>query len=469
MRTVSISEFFQVSREEDEVTAPVEETVVEETSTTPAEAPVEDTPDTSVAFDTTGGEPTELPAEDVAEVTEELAETTAETTETMEEQAEVADVHQELSEEVPVMEAKLENPETITPQDAMLATESLKYKLKRLNIPLNNSRALAGLTAESVMHSPAEVFQIALEDEKTLLEKTGDALKKVWEWIKKQFSKIWEFVKRLFGNTKAKLRKLKEDLKGSEYKKGTVNKDEVSKLFDKYTVFSYTGSDFNADRIISGNVYAMTTIRGFVQKFATASNTESKDEVMKGVVEFIQKLDGMPTPDGVKEALSKANNKDYQYKAIGWYSANKATVIFINPNTDGDALDVHYESIDIPKSNKDLFGGKEVTGSDAIKTIDVMLTAYENGEKFMEETNKVLQKTPVVKPNENSGKIKTYIANKLINRAVMGAARDGMSCIEAGGKLAFLLGNSVLKQGKDVQPEPGQNAPQIENKKQDKK
>lgn len=468
MRTVSISEFYAISKEDEEV-APVEETAVEETPAAPVETPAEDTVDTSVAFDTTGGEPTELPAEDVAEVTEDLAETTAETTETVEEQAEIADVHQELSEEVPVMEAKLENPETITPQDAMLATESLKYKLKRLNIPLNNSRALAGLTAESVVHSPAEVFQIALEDEKTLLEKTGDALKRAWEWLKKQFSKIWEFVKRLFGNTKAKLRKLKEDLKGNEYKKGEVSKEETSKLFDKYTVFSYTDDKFNADRIISGNAFAMTAISEFAFKFARADDNSSKDGIMKSVIEFIQKLDQMPTPDGVKEVLNKANNKDYQYKAIGWYSANKATIIFINPNTDRDELDVKFEAIDIPKSDKDLFGGKEFTGSDAIKAIDIMLKAYENGEKFMEETNKTLQKTPIVKSEHPAGRIIFYIMNKIINRAIMGVTRDGMTCIEAGGKLAYLVGSSVLKQGKDVQPEAGSNAPQIENKKQEKK
>ena len=126
----------------------------------------------------------------------------------------IIDVNNELKEEIPVLEQKLNNPSTITDKDVMLATESLKYKLKRLNIPLNNSRALTSVSIESINNNPSVLFSLALEDDKSLLQKTGESIGKMWEWIKKQISKIWEFIKRLFGNIEARAKKMMQQLNG---------------------------------------------------------------------------------------------------------------------------------------------------------------------------------------------------------------------------------------------------------------
>lgn len=126
----------------------------------------------------------------------------------------IIEVNNELKDEIPVLEKKLENPSAITDKDAMLATESLKYKLKRLNIPLNNSKALSNVSIESINNNPSMLFNLALEDDKSLLQKTGDAISKMWEWIKKQIGKIWDFIKRLFGNVEAKAKKMLQELNG---------------------------------------------------------------------------------------------------------------------------------------------------------------------------------------------------------------------------------------------------------------
>lgn len=216
MKTLSISEYFKVSKESDECGVKVKVEEKPDTSLSPKPHAVMDKteseleinkpnkkpldgqdlePNLDIEFNTTedkiktgapleGGD--EVDIEKVCQESDSLANHIAT-------KMEFLDTIQEemiaLESEIPLQLQLLSNPEKVTHSDAMLAAESLKNKLKLLKIPAKNSKALNVITCESLHQHPASDLLITVEDEKTLLQKLKDTILKVYKWIKDMIMK----------------------------------------------------------------------------------------------------------------------------------------------------------------------------------------------------------------------------------------------------------------------------------------
>ena len=216
MKTVSIAEYFQVANENDECSVNVKVEEKPDTSLNPKPHAVMDKtekelaanepnkkpldgqelePNLDLEFNTAEdtiktGKPLEGGDEvNIEEVCQESDRMAKDLTERFNYLSKMEEERIALESEIPLQLAMLQAPEKITHGDVMLATESLKYKLKLLNIPPKNSKALNVITCESMNEYPATDLMITVEDEQTLLGKIKEAIIKVYNYIKNMIMK----------------------------------------------------------------------------------------------------------------------------------------------------------------------------------------------------------------------------------------------------------------------------------------
>lgn len=230
MKTVSIAEYYQMSKENDECSinvkveekpdtslnpkphAVMDKTEKELDANEPSKKPLDGQelePNLDLEFNTADepvktGKPLEGGDEvKIEEVCQESNSMARELAERFDYLGKMEDERIALESEIPLQLELLKSPEKITHGDVMLATESLKYKLKLLGIPPKNSKALNVITYESMNTYPATDLMITVEDEKTLLQKLKDAILKVYNWIKDMIMKGINYIAgikdRIFG------------------------------------------------------------------------------------------------------------------------------------------------------------------------------------------------------------------------------------------------------------------------------
>lgn len=452
---MTISEYVKlakgsVSKEDDEVV--VEPTATDtvtdtESSTieTPAKstAPVEEVDvTTQVEFDTTNSadniEATEVPSDEMVTASDELNDTMTETDEVIENQETTAEVHEELAEEVPVLETKLESPENITPADVAVVTESLKYKLKRLDIPLNNSRALTTITGEDCFNAPANSYAIAIEDEKTLLQKTGDALKRAWEWIRKQFGKLVELVKRVFGNVKAQGEKMIADLNKSQNKEATVSKEAMTRIAKIAPTEVIARARPGKLKDVG---LALQTISISIEEFVEASD---KEKVKQSVVNSVNKLNDI-FYGAFSDKLNSVENKDYGVKGIVGIGDKYISVALLN--LDGENVDVKYEkvSVEAPEANEE-----KITADKVIAGIKSGIKISSDAVANQNAANNAFKNNPV---EIKDSKIKTYLTNRWINRLALTGYQDVFKYANGKTKYYMALGREILGQKSETKEE----------------
>lgn len=152
----------------------------------------------------------------------EAVETDHELEEQLHEEATVSEAVSEVEEVVKDQEELLnEHPENVNKEGVAIATECLYRAVKTAGLDPKMFQSLNQITVEYLASedftSPVQALKIVHEDSKSFVQSAKDGLKKLWEMIVNSLKKLWDFVKRIFGNHAAIAKKLRQQLKESNY------------------------------------------------------------------------------------------------------------------------------------------------------------------------------------------------------------------------------------------------------------
>lgn len=132
---------------------------------------------------------TEELLEDNIEIAQDLANVKKEVEEAAEASEEVDSLENEVSDTIDTIEEKLEEPDTIEPEDIAIAQESLRHYRKVLGLESTSKLSLESMRTDTKAN--LENIKVELEG---ILDTIKDSAKKVWDWIVSIFKKIKELI-----------------------------------------------------------------------------------------------------------------------------------------------------------------------------------------------------------------------------------------------------------------------------------
>lgn len=128
--------------------------------------------------------------EDNTELVQDLANIKKEVEEATEATEEVDSLENEVSDTIDTIEEKLEEPDTIEPEDIAIAQESLKHYRKVLGLESTSKLSLESMRNDKV--NTLSDLKVELEG---VLDTIKDSAKKIWKWILDILSKLGELIR----------------------------------------------------------------------------------------------------------------------------------------------------------------------------------------------------------------------------------------------------------------------------------
>lgn len=128
--------------------------------------------------------------EDNTELVQDLANVKKEVEEATEATEEVDSLENEVSDTIDTIEEKLEEPDTIEPEDIAIAQESLKHYRKVLGLESTSKLSLESMRNDKV--NTLSDLKVELEG---ILDTIKDSAKKIWKWILEILAKLGELIR----------------------------------------------------------------------------------------------------------------------------------------------------------------------------------------------------------------------------------------------------------------------------------
>ena len=133
---------------------------------------------------------TEELLEDNTELVQDLANVKKEVEEATEASEEVDSLENEVSDTIDTIEEKLEEPDTIEPEDIAIAQESLKHYRKVLGLESTSKLSLESMRNDKV--NTLSDLKVELEG---VLDTIKESAKKIWKWILEILAKLGELIR----------------------------------------------------------------------------------------------------------------------------------------------------------------------------------------------------------------------------------------------------------------------------------
>lgn len=128
--------------------------------------------------------------EDNTELVQDLANVKKEVEDATEATEEVDSLENEVSDTIDTIEEKLEEPDTIEPEDIAIAQESLKHYRKVLGLESTSKLSLESMRNDKV--NALSDLKVELEG---ILDSIKDSAKKIWKWILDILAKLGELIR----------------------------------------------------------------------------------------------------------------------------------------------------------------------------------------------------------------------------------------------------------------------------------
>lgn len=128
--------------------------------------------------------------EDNTELIQDLANVKKEVEEATEASEEVDSLEDEVSDTIDTIEEKLEEPDTIEPEDIAIAQESLRHYRKVLGLEQTSKLSLESIRNDKV--NTLSDLKVELEG---ILDTIKDSAKKIWKWILDILAKLGELIR----------------------------------------------------------------------------------------------------------------------------------------------------------------------------------------------------------------------------------------------------------------------------------
>lgn len=128
--------------------------------------------------------------EDNTELVQDLANIKKEIEEATEATEEVDSLESEVSDTINTIEEKLEEPDTIEPEDIAIAQESLKHYRKVLGL-----ESTSKLSLESIRNDKVNTLSDLKVELEGVLDTIKDSAKKIWKWILDILAKLGELIR----------------------------------------------------------------------------------------------------------------------------------------------------------------------------------------------------------------------------------------------------------------------------------
>ena len=189
---------------------------------------------------------TEELLEDNIEITQDLANVKKEVEEATEASEEVDSLENEVSDTIDTIEEKLEEPDTIEPEDIAIAQESLKHYRKVLGLESTSKLSLESMRNDKV--NTLSDLKVELEG---ILDTIKDSAKKIWKWILEILAKLGELIRSGFKHIQGFYRSIVWSDKTKQAKFYEEVMKEVSrktKYVSPSVFYNTTFEDTKADR-----------------------------------------------------------------------------------------------------------------------------------------------------------------------------------------------------------------------------
>ena len=128
--------------------------------------------------------------EDNTEIVQDLANVKKEVEEATEASEEVDSLENEVSNTIDTIEEKLEEPDTIEPEDIAIAQESLKHYRKVLGL-----ESTSKLSLESIRNDKVNTLSDLKVELEGILDTIKESAKKIWKWILDILAKLGELIR----------------------------------------------------------------------------------------------------------------------------------------------------------------------------------------------------------------------------------------------------------------------------------
>ena len=218
--------------------------------------------------------------EDNTELVQDLANVKKEVEEATEASEEVDSLENEVSDTIDTIEEKLEEPDTIEPEDIAVAQESLRHYRKVLGLEQTSKLSLESMRNDKV--NTLSDLKVELEG---ILDTIKDSAKKIWKWILSILAKLAELIRAGFKHIQGFYRSIVWSDKTKQAKFYEEVMKEVSrktKYVSPAVFYNTTFEDTKADRdpkygnAVSYNTYvkfAADTILDNINKENAFSDT----------------------------------------------------------------------------------------------------------------------------------------------------------------------------------------------------
>lgn len=184
--------------------------------------------------------------EDSTELVQDLANVKKEVEEATEATEEVDSLENEVSDTIDTIEEKLEEPDTIEPEDIAIAQESLRHYRKVLGLESTSKLSLESMRNDKV--NTLSDLKVELEG---VLDTIKDSAKKIWKWILDILSKLGELIRSGFKHIQGFYRSIVWSDKTKQAKFYEEVMKEVSrktKYVSPSVFYNTTFEDTKADR-----------------------------------------------------------------------------------------------------------------------------------------------------------------------------------------------------------------------------
>jgi len=184
--------------------------------------------------------------EDNTELVQDLANVKKEVEEATEASEEVDSLENEVSDTIDAIEEKLEEPDTIEPEDIAIAQESLKHYRKVLGLESTSKLSLESMRNDKV--NTLSDLKVELEG---ILDTIKDSAKKIWKWILEILAKLGELIRSGFKHIQGFYRSIVWSDKTKQAKFYEEVMKEVSrktKYVSPSVFYNTTFEDTKADR-----------------------------------------------------------------------------------------------------------------------------------------------------------------------------------------------------------------------------
>ena len=189
---------------------------------------------------------TEELVEDNTELVQDLANIKKEIEEATEATEEVDSLENEVSDTIDTIEEKLEEPDTIEPEDIAVAQESLKHYRKVLGL-----ESASKLSLESMRNDKVNTLSDLKVELEGVLDTIKDSAKKIWKWILDILAKLGELIRSGFKHIQGLYRSIVWSDKTKQAKFYEEVMKEVSrktKYVSPSVFYNTTFEDTKADR-----------------------------------------------------------------------------------------------------------------------------------------------------------------------------------------------------------------------------